>query len=198
MEALTQNADGHKWNVGASGLFEAWKWHGVAGESIPDGALQFATDASKKGSGIVYEDERRTLVWRSQEQSLHINVLEALMVLDWCTEFGPSARGKRVLAWCDNTTTVAAINKGTSRSNLIAGIVRRIRLCAARSGPLISQERSTSSPTLCLEDSSRRVSTTVASSEGATIAGIARQAALRSRRSVARAAIPLGAPTSAP
>eukprot|EP00961_Rhodomonas_salina_P284611 3846670-Rhodomonas_salina.1 len=52
MEALTLNADGHKWNVGASGLFEAWKWHGVAGELIPDGALQFATDASKKGGGI--------------------------------------------------------------------------------------------------------------------------------------------------
>eukprot|EP00961_Rhodomonas_salina_P248038 3351796-Rhodomonas_salina.1 len=37
-------------------------------------------------------------------------------------------RGRKVLGWCDNTATIAAINKGRSRSGVLTGIARRIRL----------------------------------------------------------------------
>eukprot|EP00961_Rhodomonas_salina_P137701 1852382-Rhodomonas_salina.1 len=50
------------------------------------------------------------------------------MILHFLEEFASQLRGCRVLGWCDNSTSVRAIIKGSSVSNLIMGIVRRIRL----------------------------------------------------------------------
>eukprot|EP00961_Rhodomonas_salina_P173197 2335832-Rhodomonas_salina.1 len=67
-------------------------------------------------------------MWTLVESRLHINVLEALMILQFVEEFSSELRGRRVLGWCDNSTSVAAMNKGSLVSNLITGIVRRTRL----------------------------------------------------------------------
>eukprot|EP00961_Rhodomonas_salina_P104139 1401830-Rhodomonas_salina.1 len=50
------------------------------------------------------------------------------MILHFVEEFAPRLRGARLLGWWDNSTSVSAVNKGTSVSNLITGIVRRILL----------------------------------------------------------------------
>mmetsp|Transcript_45500 Transcript_45500/g.93040 ORF Transcript_45500/g.93040 Transcript_45500/m.93040 type:complete len:915 (-) Transcript_45500:330-3074(-) len=126
--ALTANGGRHKWHVGSSGLYEPWSWEGRHGQQIPRSVLQFATDACRSGGGLLFDSEYRTRVWTARERRHHINILEAIMILDWCVEFGPQARGRRVLVWCDNSASVAAINRGSSRSDVITGIVRRIRL----------------------------------------------------------------------
>mmetsp|Transcript_69329 Transcript_69329/g.144556 ORF Transcript_69329/g.144556 Transcript_69329/m.144556 type:complete len:1186 (+) Transcript_69329:1738-5295(+) len=128
VEALRANEGKHRWHVGTNGLYAPWVWLGLFGGQVPADVLQFATDASRLGGCLVFDSEYRELAWKRRERQHHINVLEAIMILDWCVEFGPQARGRRVLAWCDNSVTVAAVNKGSSRSNVITGIVRRIRL----------------------------------------------------------------------
>ena len=90
--------------------------------------LQAATDASKLGGGVVLRNERHTRWWTRYEARYHINVLETLMILHLLEEFIQQLRGSRLLVWCDNSTAVRAINKGASRSNVVVGIMRRIRL----------------------------------------------------------------------
>jgi len=128
VRALQANDGKHRWHVGENGLYTPWEWKGSFGSQVPKDVLQFATDASCIGGGLLFDSEYRERPWTKKEKRHHINVLEAIMILDWCEEFGPQARGCRVLAWCDNSVTVASVNKGSSRSNVITGIVRRIRL----------------------------------------------------------------------
>jgi len=131
-KALQANGGRQRWHLGASGLYEPgpWHWEGRFGAQVPEDVIQFATDACRDGGGLLFDSEYQLRGWMKREKRHHINVLEAIMLLDWCTEFGPQASGRRVLAWCDNSVTVAAINSGVSRSDVITGIVLRIRLCA--------------------------------------------------------------------
>jgi hypothetical protein len=118
----------HSWHLNSSGAFEKWKWDGERGESMPPGAVQFATDASKWGGGGWFEEEWVVREWSASERYLHINLLECLMVLHFCKLFDPQWSGLRVVAWCDNLVTVRAVNKGVSGSDAMNSLIRQIRL----------------------------------------------------------------------
>mmetsp|Transcript_30390 Transcript_30390/g.62634 ORF Transcript_30390/g.62634 Transcript_30390/m.62634 type:complete len:863 (+) Transcript_30390:1289-3877(+) len=115
-------------HVGPTGCYEIWRWHGVWGDRVPADVVQWATDASKWGGGFWIDFEYRVREWDQDEMRQHINILECLMILHVIMEMGPSLRGRRCLGWCDNTTTVQAINSGRSKSNRLMQIVRRVHL----------------------------------------------------------------------
>mmetsp|Transcript_62462 Transcript_62462/g.129724 ORF Transcript_62462/g.129724 Transcript_62462/m.129724 type:complete len:218 (-) Transcript_62462:925-1578(-) len=56
------------------------------------------------------------------------------MVLHMCVVFGSRWKGLRVVGWCDNDVSVRAINKGVGTSEVMSGIIRRIRLECIRHG----------------------------------------------------------------
>jgi hypothetical protein len=56
----------------------------------------------------------------------HINVLEMLTVLLAIQRWGPCLRGTHFVVRSDNMTTLAALNKGTSRSREIMPLVREV------------------------------------------------------------------------
>jgi len=126
--ALECNGGRVQWHVGKAGTYELWRWFGLPEEAIPKGVLQFATDSSRFGGGGVFELERLTRKWTRAELRHHINVLEAVMILHVLIVWGRKFAGQRVIAWCDNTVSVQAINKGVGASDMINGIIRRIRL----------------------------------------------------------------------
>jgi len=126
--ALECNGGRVQWHVGKGGTYELWRWFGAPGEQVPWGVLQFATDSSRFGGGAVFELERLTRKWTKAELRHHINALEAVMILHVLIVWGAKFRGQRVIAWCDNMVSVQAINKGVGASDMINGIIRRIRL----------------------------------------------------------------------
>lgn len=117
-----------QWHVGEGGTYEVWRWFGAPGEDMPDSVLQFATDASCFGGGGMFDDDWLTRRWTSSELRHHINALEADMILHVLMVWGMHMAGCRVISWCDNMVSVRAINKGVGCSDMITGIVRRIRL----------------------------------------------------------------------
>jgi len=127
-EALKVNGGSQRLFVDESGHYDIWTWLAKWGDVIPAYILQFASDASKWGGGYLFESERRVRVWTEKEKREHINVLECLMVLQALQENCKTWSGRRVLGWCDNSSTVRAVTTGRSRSNLLMGLVRRIRL----------------------------------------------------------------------
>mmetsp|Transcript_30389 Transcript_30389/g.62612 ORF Transcript_30389/g.62612 Transcript_30389/m.62612 type:complete len:869 (-) Transcript_30389:3743-6349(-) len=126
--ALASGGSSGTIHVGPKGLYEWWKWHGGWGDEVPADVIQWATDASLWGGGYQFLEDYRVREWNRDEHRLHINVLECIVVLHLILEMGPSCRGRRCLGWCDNSTTVAAINTGRSKSNLLMQIVRRVHL----------------------------------------------------------------------
>ena len=89
-----------------------------------------ATDASKLGGGIAFDGTRISHMWSDGERRLHINVLEALMPVQWVKQCGPQLRGCRGVLWVDNMTALCALNKGKSKNKLIAAAAREFKyLC---------------------------------------------------------------------
>jgi hypothetical protein len=59
-------------------------------------------------------------------QESHINILELKTVLIAAEKWGPDWRGKHILVRTDNTATLAAINKGSSRSVEMLQIIQKM------------------------------------------------------------------------
>jgi len=127
-EALEERGGSTTCHVGPEGTYEFWRWYGAWGDVVPKDVIQWATDASKWGGGFQFGFDYRVRQWNRDEILLHINVLECLMVLHVIMEMGEACRGRRCLAWCDNTYAIQAINTGRSRSNIMMQTVRRIHL----------------------------------------------------------------------
>ena len=62
----------------------------------------------------------------------HINVLELLTVYHAIKRWGHLWAGLRILVCTDNTATMSALNKGTSRSRAMMPIVRDIFWCCVK------------------------------------------------------------------
>jgi len=122
------------WFLNESGAYAKWVWEDVRGGLLPVGVVEWATDASKWGGGGAYDSDRVVREWNRDEAKYHINVLECLMILHMCLVFGPRLSGLRVVAWCDNMVSVRAVNKGVGSSDLMNGIIRRIRLACIQYG----------------------------------------------------------------
>jgi len=133
-EALRCSGGRYNWFLNAEGRYAKWMWTEARGGPLPIGVIDFATDASKWGGGGVFEDDRVVLEWNRDEVRHQINILECAMVLHMCMVFGARWRGLRVVGWCDIDVSVRAINKGTGTSEVMSGLIRRIRLECIKHG----------------------------------------------------------------
>jgi hypothetical protein len=87
--------------------------------------VEIFTDASNSGWGIVEGHNSWSGQWTSEEQSLHINQKELLVI--WKALMLQQWTGKNIRVMCDNTTTIAYVNKfGGTRSQALLHLSRRI------------------------------------------------------------------------
>lgn len=73
--------------------------------------IELRTDASKEGWGGVSDGQMAQGRWLPHEKLFHINVLEILAVSRSLAALFPSSRGVFFKILCDNTTSIAYINK---------------------------------------------------------------------------------------
>ena len=128
LAALRANNGSSVVHVGPHGLYERWRWDGEFGDEVPDGVLQIFTDACPEGGGWSWGSERQAFKWSGKERRHHINILEAYTVLKMLRRDADSISRTRVLLWCDNQVSVAALRKGNSISRVLCEILRSIRL----------------------------------------------------------------------
>ena len=87
--------------------------------------VEIFTDASNSGWGIVEGHNSWSGQWTSEEQSLHINQKELLVI--WKALMLQQWTGNNIRVMCDNTTTIAYVNKfGGTRSQALLHLSRRI------------------------------------------------------------------------
>lgn len=89
--------------------------------------LSIETDASSRGWGAFCQGEATGGCWSSEEQKLHINVLEMLAVFFALKAFLKAREGVSVLILSDNMSVVAHINKmGGTRSQRLVEVTKRM------------------------------------------------------------------------
>lgn len=118
-------ADIHWWLQGVS------VFHGSCPFSCdlrpPDQEL--ATDSCLVGGGAFYGNDWLYSNFSQDFPDLlgeHINTLELVTVLLSVRRWGHLWRGRHICVRCDNSSTVAAINKGTSRSKIFMKYLREL------------------------------------------------------------------------
>jgi len=85
------------------------------------------TDACSSAVGAFYEGDwfySNLVVDSPQIASLHINFKEALCVVLAAVRWGHLWRDKLIYIYCDNTTAVALLNKGTTRNPFVMQYLR--------------------------------------------------------------------------
>ncbi|VDI50863.1 Hypothetical predicted protein [Mytilus galloprovincialis] len=85
------------------------------------------TDACKEGGGGFFGCDWFYTNWENDfpvVKNLHINELEALAVVLAAQRWGKDWENKRVVIFSDNMTTVACLNKCTSRSKILMSYLR--------------------------------------------------------------------------
>ena len=99
-------------------------WNGQSWIQQPPEEEVF-TDASDAGWGIVSDRYAKSGTWTGPLLSKHINYKELLVV--WKVVTHPRFQGKRLLIYCDNTTTLAYVNKfGGTRSPELMELANQI------------------------------------------------------------------------
>jgi hypothetical protein len=96
---------------------------------IPLPSHVIATDACMSGGGAHFYDDWLYVHWESDFPSLsgvHINVLELEMVHQSALRWGHLWTGSHFLVRSDNAATIAAINKGSSRSDELLCIIEKL------------------------------------------------------------------------
>jgi hypothetical protein len=96
---------------------------------IPLPSYQFATDACLTGEGGHFGTDWFHVNWSidvPEKVSSHINVLELKTIHIAAEKWGHNWRGNHILVRTDNTATLAAINKGSSRNLEMLEIVKQI------------------------------------------------------------------------
>ena len=83
------------------------------------------TDASDLGWGIIHNNTTIAGIWHPRDRDQHINWKELQAI--WHAINLPQLQGKRIMVYCDNTTTIAYINKfGGTRSELLMALAEKI------------------------------------------------------------------------
>jgi hypothetical protein len=98
---------------------------------------QFSTDACLLGGGAMFGGDWFYVSWQSDVPEVcekHINVLELETVLIAAERWGHLWEGLHILVRSDNTATVAAINKGTSRSVDLLEIIQNLFWLSVKHG----------------------------------------------------------------
>ena len=89
----------------------------------------FITDACYEGGGGVYRNDWFYVNFKAdypQFANCHINCLELLTVFEGAKRWAPHWRGNHIKIFSDNSSTVAAINKGSSQSPQFMEILRNL------------------------------------------------------------------------
>lgn len=99
--------------------------------SEPDNML--ATDACLSGCGGVFGGQYFHAEFPEiiKNKHLHINELEMLTIVVALKIWGVQLRGHRITIFCDNQSSCAIINKGSSRSDFMQSCLREICFLAA-------------------------------------------------------------------
>jgi hypothetical protein len=90
---------------------------------------EFSTDSCLKGAGGYYQGKWFYISWLvdlPEFASCHINVLELKTVEVAAELWAKSWEGKHIRVYSDNSTTVACINKGTSRTPELLLILKKL------------------------------------------------------------------------
>ena len=114
-------------------------FHGIAPFTcdIPVPNFHFSTDACLLGGGAIFLKDWCYMNWEIDYPELvgvHINELELKTVLVAAERWGPLWKGKHVRVFSDNTATVSALNKGTSRGKGLLEICQRLFWCSVEHG----------------------------------------------------------------
>jgi hypothetical protein len=96
---------------------------------IPLPSFSFASDACLSGGGAHFKHDWVYFKWAvdfPEYANAHINVLELITVLESAKRWGYLWEGLHIRVVSDNSATVAAINKGTSRSTGLMLLVHEL------------------------------------------------------------------------
>jgi hypothetical protein len=96
---------------------------------VPLPSYCLATDACASGGGAHFFNDWLYINWNTDVAAMsdcHINVLELEMVNQAALRWGERWSGRHVLIRSDNAATVAAINKGSTRSVELLRIVEKL------------------------------------------------------------------------
>lgn len=108
-------------NAEAKSDIEWWfqfirRWNGKSMLPLPMAPSSLVTDASGSwGCGAYWEQEWFQLQWSGMLANAHISVKELTPVVLSVALWGKAWKGRRILVLSDNSSTVASINKLTSR-----------------------------------------------------------------------------------
>jgi hypothetical protein len=98
-------------------------------DSIPVPSGQFSTDACTEGGGGYFDADWFYVNWQGdypEVATAHINVKELFAVGLAAERWAPLWRDSHIIVHTDNTNTLFAINKGTSRCVQMMPILRRL------------------------------------------------------------------------
>ncbi len=99
---------------------------------IPE--LLFHSDACLFGGGALFQNKWIAINWNSwhdqkrlqMDNLLHINILELLAILVSCASWGHLFKGCRITVYCDNTASVAAVNRRKPDNAVMMSLIRRL------------------------------------------------------------------------
>jgi hypothetical protein len=104
---------------------------------IPLPSFQFSTDACQTGGGGMFQGDWWYVSWLNDLPEFaeqHINVLELECVHIAAERWGHLWGGLHIVVRSDNSATISALNKGTSRSGAMLIIVQHIFWLSIRFG----------------------------------------------------------------
>lgn len=112
----------------------ASEWNGseIMINPRPIGATRFVTDASALGICAVFDSTFISRYNDERTSSWHINELECLAVYLAAKKWAANWSNTHMVVESDNTTTVAAINKGSSSSRRIMAMLRNLFWLSAK------------------------------------------------------------------
>ncbi|XP_052473657.1 uncharacterized protein LOC128030230 [Carassius gibelio] len=120
-----------------SAALRHWKSADFYAHGTPLGTVMMrkvvTTDASLTGWGATQEGRTVNGLWPSRLRSAHINYLELMAIWKALNYFLPRLQGHHVLVRCDNTTTVAYINRqGGVRSSKLHALAYKLLVWSAQ------------------------------------------------------------------
>lgn len=103
---------------------ESWNGHAIMLDHTPITSVRLSTDASGVACGAAFDSHFIIRTHCATTKLWHINDTELLSVYLAAIKWAPQWRNKHVVVTSDNTTAVASINKGTSKSLAIMRMLR--------------------------------------------------------------------------
>ena len=103
-------------------------------EWIHDGDINLFTDASDWGYGAFFDGQYFYGEWSQEQRGLSINARELIAVVLSLKAWGPQLSGKQITVQCDNTSTIQAWTKRSTRSGEMLPWLYELHFVAARYG----------------------------------------------------------------